>query len=106
MAQDVSKNPAPQTVPANKNGGGVLHPPRMAPAKKRSGRGWWLWLGLALLAAGAAAWYFLATQGHATTTTTAAGGGKSKRGGAGDMIRVVTATASKGDIGVYHTCLG
>lgn len=58
-------------------------------------------LGLALLAAGAAAWYFLANQGQATT----AAAGKSKKGG-GDMIRVVTATASQGDIGVYLMGLG
>ena len=77
--------------------------------KRRSGIG--LWLGL-LVAIASGVYFFLPnyppgflkkSQATATTTATTKGG---KHGGAGDTIRVVPATATTGDIGVYLVGLG
>jgi len=107
MAKEVlvqkSPRPAPLAPPPPANGTPVV--PRVpigAPAKRRSLA--WLWwivagLGLIVLMGVAADAYFKAQQAASTAKT-------GKHGGASDKIRVVVATATKGDIGVYLTGLG
>ena len=71
----------------------------------RSHTGLWTVLVILLLIAGAAVYYFYFMPKPATKTETATAAGH-QRGGANDKIRVVTATATRGDIGVYLTGLG
>lgn len=73
--------------------------------KRRSSIGIWLVLGFFLIvAAGGVYYFYFLPKAQATTSTTAAG--KRGKGGASDKIRVVPATATKGDIGVYLWGLG
>jgi multidrug efflux pump subunit AcrA (membrane-fusion protein) len=107
MAQEVSKQKSPRLTPHSPDGNGVAAPPRvpvMKPAKRGSGGGLWISVAVVLLAAIAAVYYFYFLPKPAATT--AAGGGGKSGAGASDKIRVVTATATKGDIGVYLTGLG
>lgn len=74
----------------------------------------WLWILLIVIALGAAGgiYYWHSKQGATaaagteTATTGATTGGRHGKGGASDKIRVVTATATKGDIDVYLVGLG
>lgn len=80
-------------------------------APKPSGGGWlWSFLGLLVIAAvvGVAYYFFFMpkAEGGADATATTGKGGKHGKGGRSDTVRVVTATASKGDIGVYLVGLG
>ena len=113
MAKEVlqQKTPGPALPVAHTNGTTVVpRTPVGKPVKKRrSGIG--LWLGL-LVAIASGVYFFLPnyppgflkkSQATATTTATTKGG---KHGGAGDTIRVVPATATTGDIGVYLVGLG
>jgi multidrug efflux system membrane fusion protein len=116
MAQDVAsrkKLPPPHNVPPP----GDARPsvPRPAPKKRGSIFGFWTWLIVGLLLAAAALWYFLAHRAAAPAPSADAGAGGSSGGssahhhhggGASDKIRVVVATATKGQIGVYLTGLG
>ncbi len=77
--------------------------PRGVHHKKSSNLGTAIAWILALSLIGASAWYFY-SKFSATTATDASA--KSKHGGAGDVIRVVGAKATLGDIGVYLTGLG
>ena len=72
--------------------------------KKRSRSGLWISLVL-LLAVAAGVYYFYFQPKNAASNQTSAAGGH-QHAGAGDKIRVVTATATKGDIGVYLKGLG
>jgi multidrug efflux system membrane fusion protein len=98
MAQSFTET-KPPLPPAIQYGGKVPPPPRAAPTKKPSRTGLWLGVGLALVAVIAAAWYFYARQ----TADASANGAKAA---AADVIRVVGAKATLGDIGVYLTGLG
>jgi multidrug efflux system membrane fusion protein len=120
MANDVTHQklarplapPAPAPLNGS-NGAGPSATQRYAPPPKvkKSSSGSWLWLVVLLIivaAAGWAAYHFLyqkpaqgATGAQATTGT-----GTHHRGGAGDKIRIVPATATKGDVGVYLVGLG
>jgi multidrug efflux system membrane fusion protein len=64
----------------------------------------WSWAVLLLLAAGVAAYLYFGR--HATPATTAETGRKGGHQHGSDEIRVVVATAARGDIGVYLTGLG
>lgn len=94
---------------------GTVVTPRVPAAKsekRRSGVGLWLGLVVVLLVAIAAGVYFFLPnylpsflqKDQSTATTTATG--KHGKGGASDKIRVVPATAARGDIGVYLKGLG
>ncbi len=78
--------------------------------KKGSIFGLLVWLVLALLIAGGLVYYFVLKPKPAAADATAAASGKAgghhHGGGASDKIRVVTAVATKNDIGVYLTGLG
>ena len=110
MAQEVFEQKSPRSAPVapHANGTAVAAPrvPAATPVERRSGAGLWIVLGLILVAGivvGVYYYYFLPkTQATATTATA----GKHGKGGASDKIRVVPATATKGDIEVYLVGLG
>ena len=132
MANDLTQQEPPRTaVPAapahgpgqtNGTAATVRRAPAPAPTappqplnrpKKKSGPGFFFWLMILLLlaAAGGVAYYLYfrpqpqpAANGQATTGSGGAAGGH-KHGGM-DIIRVVPATATKGDIDVYLTGIG
>jgi multidrug efflux system membrane fusion protein len=104
MAQDGIQQQPPRPAPVVRVTNGATVAPRAplaTPVKRRSRAGLWVVLGLLIIAAIAAGVYFSRPKADATET----GGGKHGRGGS-DKIRIVTATATKGDIGVYLTGLG
>ncbi len=110
MAQEAfeQKNLRPAPVAPHANGSTAA--PRVPVGKvKKRGSGAWLWLvfGILLIAAAAAGvYYFVYLPKTQATDATPKPGGKHGKGGASDKIRVVTATAAKGDIGVYLVGLG
>jgi len=107
MAKEIIQQNMPRPVPVTAHTNGTANPPRTAiapkPAKRGSRAGLWLVVTVIVLAAIATALYFYLPKPTPATATAAAGG---KHGGASDKIRVVPATATKGDIGVYLYGLG
>jgi multidrug efflux system membrane fusion protein len=108
-AATVRRPAAPAISPAP-----VTPPQPLSRPPKKGGLGFFFWLILLLLLAGAgwAIYHFYfqsqpqpAGNGQAAAASGAAGG-HHKGGGAGDKIRVVPATATKGDINVYLTGIG
>jgi multidrug efflux system membrane fusion protein len=120
MANEVSE-PKPVRAPvAVPHTNGTSHTSRITettstpvPARRRSGGGL-IWTGFILIVLLAAGWtayhYYYQPKAQGTDTTTATTGATGSkhggRGGAGDKIRVVTATAVKGDIDVDLVGLG
>jgi multidrug efflux system membrane fusion protein len=123
MAQEVPETKKIQAKPTTAGSGPKTTPLTPAPltapkttttttttktvATKKSGSGLWVWLGFIIFVAiaGYVGWHFYS----ANQTSTAAGaptGSGSKRKGGGDIIRVVTAKATLGNIGVYLNGLG
>jgi membrane fusion protein, multidrug efflux system len=104
MAKEAFQQNLPRPAPVAPHANGTTATPRPAagkPAKRQSRSGLWIILGL-IVVLGAIA-YALHIYLPKTGTATAAGG---KHGGAGDKIRVIPATAVKGDINVYLYGLG
>jgi len=107
-------SPAPAPAPVNgSNGVAPAATQRYAPAPrvKKRRNGIWFWLLLFLIVVAAAGWtayhYLSQPQGQETTGAQATTGtGAHHRGGASDKIRIVPATATKGDVGVYLVGLG
>ena len=62
-----------------------------------------VWLALLLIFA---VGFWLVLQHHDTTTKNAPGGGGGRRGAAGGPVTLTTATATKGNIGVYLEAIG
>jgi multidrug efflux system membrane fusion protein len=117
MAKEVFEQKTPRPAPIAPHANGTAIAPRVPinkPAPRRSHVGLWLMLVVVLLVAAAAGVYFFLPnylpsflqKGQSTTTTANAGTGKRGGAGASDKIRVVPATATKGDIGVYLVGLG
>ncbi len=119
MAKEVFEQktvrPAPPAQPvAHTNGTPIVgRTPAATPVRRRSSSGALLGIVIALLvvvcAGGAYYYFYLMPKPAAATDATAAGttpGKHGKGGGASDKIRVVTATATRGDIGVYLVGLG
>ena len=98
--------PAPAPAPS-------VPPQPLSRPPKKSGLGFFFWLILLLLLAGAG-WviyhFYLQPQpqpeGNGQAAATSGSGGGHHKGGASDKIRVVPATAAKGDIDVYLTGIG
>ncbi len=72
------------------------------PVRRSSLLGTLVWVALVLVALGVGAYFYFTHKGATTTAAI----GKGAHGHGSDAIRVVTATASKGDIGNYLTGLG
>jgi membrane fusion protein, multidrug efflux system len=104
MAKEAFQQNLPRPAPVAPHANGSAATPRSAaakPAKRTSRSGLWIILGFIIILAAIA--YALHVYLPKTGTATAAGG---KHAGAGDKIRIVSATAIKGDIGVYLYGLG
>jgi len=106
MAKDVSQTTLPQTKPAAPVVGTPPVSAKVAPKKGGSSLGVWIAFLFVLVVVGAAGWYFFMPHAQTASDSASASGGKSKRGGASDIVRVVTAKATIGNIGVYLTGLG
>jgi multidrug efflux system membrane fusion protein len=108
MAQEVFKQKTPRPAPLTPDTNGAngmaasLRPTDEKPMQRRSSSGLWVVLGVILLAAIAAGVYYFLPKAPATGSTAKTG----KHGRGSDEIRVVPATATKGDIGVYLVGLG
>jgi multidrug efflux system membrane fusion protein len=113
MAKEVSEPKPlrpPLAVPHANGSPAVSRIPEGKPVERRSegGLSWIVIVLIVLIGAGWTAYHYYfqpKAQGTGTATATATSG-KQGRGGASDKIRVVTATAVKGDIGVYLYGLG
>jgi len=114
MSQKVFEPKTPRPAPLAPHPNGAEGAPRFSPGKpekRGSGIGFWIIVFVVILLAviaSAGAYYFLympKAQEQATTTS-AKTGAAGKHGGGSDKIRVVPATAAKGDISVYLTGLG
>jgi len=103
MAQETTTRTTPQPKPTLHNGHEtpVVRNAPAPKARRRSGSGLWLWL-VAILALVGVGYYYFYYLPKSVQTTASAGGPAPT----GDAVRVVTATATKGDIGVYLTGLG
>ena len=118
MSQKVFEPKTPRPAPPTPHPNGMDGFPRgpiEMPAKRRSSAWLWILLVLFFLAAIAAAgaYYFFYMRSAQSTMTTQlvpaaakTGAGAAKHGAGSDKIRVVPATATKGDISVYLTGLG
>jgi multidrug efflux system membrane fusion protein len=116
MAKEVvqQKGTQPASPPSHANGAAtVARVPAGKPAKRSPGIVLWLGLVVVVLVAIAAGVYFFLPDYLAgflkkdqSTGTTTATNGKHGKGAASDKIRVVPATATRGDIGVYLVGLG
>jgi multidrug efflux system membrane fusion protein len=108
------KIPRPAPVAPHANGkAATSRVPALKTEKRKSSAWLWIMLGVVLLVALAAGVYFFLPQDlpgflqkgrqqDQTATTTATG----KHGAASDKIRIVPATATRGDIGIYLKGLG
>ncbi len=83
---------------------------RVQAGRPHSPIGWWVWLLIAFIVAGAAVVaFFIFRHSQAPKTDSSTTSTSSRHGGAGgaaSKVRVIGATAAKGDIGVYLTGLG
>ncbi|HEV3271598.1 MAG TPA: MdtA/MuxA family multidrug efflux RND transporter periplasmic adaptor subunit [Candidatus Methylacidiphilales bacterium] len=106
MAQQI-KSPGPAPVAPHTNGTPVVPRAPVGKPEKRRSSGWgWILVVLILVAGAAAGVYWFYFMPKAQTANATAATGKHGKGGASDKIRIVPATATKGDIGVYLVGLG
>ena len=106
MALEPFKPKVPKPAAPAPDGNGATASPKIPvtrPVQRRSPAGLWISLGILLLGAVVVVYYFYFLQKPAATTSS---GGGHPHSGASDSIRVVTAKATKGNIGVYLTGLG
>jgi multidrug efflux system membrane fusion protein len=105
MAQETKIRTASQPKPATHNGRAGTEArstgAAVARTRRRSGAGLWILLAIILALAGAAFYYYFYYLPKSGQTAMPAG---SPSGG--ESVRVVTANATRGDIGVYLTGLG
>jgi membrane fusion protein, multidrug efflux system len=110
MANEVTPINALRPAPVTPGTNGTHATPRIPVDKprRRSGAGLWIVILLVVVIATAAAGvYYFHSQAPAKDATAQTGTGKHGHGGgATDKIRVVTASATKGDMGVYLYGLG
>jgi len=109
MAKEVFEQKSPWPAPVAPHANGSAGAPRDLTGKagkRRSRWGLWLVLGLVLLAAVGVGVYFFYFQPKTQAADSTAQTGKHGKGAGSDKIRVVPATAAKGDIGVYLVGLG
>jgi len=109
MAQEVStKNPRPKIT--SPNGDGVVTSPRIQTEKPRVQFSLWMWLLMGFIVIGAIIYFYLPKHTQAqpvdSTTTSGTSSKHGSGGAAATKIRVIGATAIKGDIGVYLSSLG
>jgi membrane fusion protein, multidrug efflux system len=109
MAKEVVQPNVPRPAPLAPYANGMASAPRPATGRsvkrKSSSSLWWILGVIVILAVVAYALHVYLPQTGAKTAT-GSGGGKHGGAGAGDKIRVVTASATKGDLGVYLYGLG
>ncbi len=117
IPQKPNRPPVTQAAPAvNGNGAGAtsrVSTTTTTTVKKSGGVGIWVWLLILVIlgAAGAGYYYYFLPKSQASGADTAAagsgkGGGKHGGKGGSDKIRIVPATATRGDIDVYLVGLG
>jgi len=112
MAKDVLQTKTPLTKPVAPATAPKPVTSKSAPAKK-SGSGLGLWLGFLIIigVAGWGGWHFYSTSstpadaGTDSTASASSGSGSRHKGGT-DLVRVVVAKATLGNIGVYLNGLG
>lgn len=103
MAQELSEKTS-RSKSAASNGDGAMASPRLPVSRSSSGIPWWTWVLIAVILAGAGLFAYrvvFKSKPAETEAGIASGSRHGGRGGAANQIRVVGATATTGDIGVY-----